>query len=249
MKYRSVVEARFVSRPNRFVAVVELDGRRETVHVKNTGRCKELLLPGARVWLEDSGNPNRKTRYDLVVVHKAGLGLVNMDSQAPNKVAREWLETQGFSLIKAEHSYGSSRIDFYMEGQPKNEFWQEAAFLPFSPKSEQPFPRYLMEVKGCTLEVGGVGYFPDAPTERGVKHLQELAAASRLGYQCIAAFVIQMDGVAEVRPNVATHPAFGDALAEAMAAGVQVLFLCCAVETDQLRVREARWGDTASPLL
>ena len=104
MKYRSVVEARFVSRPNRFVAVVELDGRRETVHVKNTGRCKELLLPGARVWLEDSGNPNRKTRYDLVVVHKAGLGLVNMDSQAPNKVAREWLETQGFSLIKAEHS-------------------------------------------------------------------------------------------------------------------------------------------------
>ena len=249
MKYRSVVEARLVSRPNRFVAVVELDGRRETVHVKNTGRCKELLLPGARVWLEDSGNPNRKTRYDLVVVHKAGLGLVNMDSQAPNKVAREWLETQGFSLIKAEHSYGSSRIDFYMEGQPKNEFWQEAAFLPFSPKSEQPFPRYLMEVKGCTLEVGGVGYFPDAPTERGVKHLQELAAASRLGYQCIAAFVIQMEGVAEVRPNVATHPVFGDALAEAMAAGVQVLFLCCAVETDQLRVREARWSDTASPLL
>lgn len=249
MKYRSVVEARFVSRPNRFVAVVELDGRRETVHVKNTGRCQELLLPGARVWLEDSGNPNRKTRYDLVVVHKEGLGLVNMDSQAPNKVAREWLETQGFSLIKAEHSYGSSRIDFYMEGQPKNEFWQEAAFLPFTPKSERPFPRYLMEVKGCTLEVGGVGYFPDAPTERGVKHLLELAAASRLGYQCIAAFVIQMGGVREVRPNVATHPAFGDALAEAMAAGVQVLFLCCAVEKDQLRVREARWGGTASPLL
>ena len=238
MKYRSVVEARFVSRPNRFVAVVELDGRRETVHVKNTGRCKELLLPGARVWLEDSGNPNRKTRYDLVVVHKAGLGLVNMDSQAPNKVAREWLETQGFSLIKAEHSYGSSRIDFYMEGQPKNEFWQEAAFLPFSPKSEQPFPRYLMEVKGCTLEVGGVGYFPDAPTERGVKHLQELAAASRLGYQCIAAFVIQMEGVAEVRPNVATHPAFGDALAEAMAAGVQVLAVDCAVTPEEMRIRD-----------
>ena len=245
MKYRAVVEARFVSRPNRFVAVVELDGRRETVHVKNTGRCSELLVPGARVWLEDSGNPNRKTRYDLVVVHKEGLGLVNMDSQAPNKVAREWLETQGFSLIKAEYSYGSSRIDFYMEGQPKNEFWQEAAFLPFSPKSEQPFPRYLMEVKGCTLEVGGVGYFPDAPTERGVKHLLELAAASRLGYHCIAAFVIQMEGVAEVRPNVATHPAFGEALAEAEAAGVRVLFLCCAVESDQLRVREARWGGTA----
>lgn len=220
------------------MAVVELDGRQETVHVKNTGRCSELLMPGARVWLEDSGNPNRKTRHDLVVVHKEGLGLVNMDSQAPNKVAREWLETQGFSLIKAEHSYGSSRIDFYMERQPPD-FWGGFA------QSAQPVERYLMEVKGCTLEVGGVGYFPDAPTERGVKHLLELAAASRLGYHCIAAFVIQMEGVAEVRPNVATHPAFGEALAEAEAAGVRVLFLCCAVESDQLRVREARWGGTA----
>lgn len=238
MKYRAVVEARFVSRPNRFVAVVELDGRRETVHVKNTGRCSELLVPGARVWLEDSGNPNRKTRYDLVVVHKEGLGLVNMDSQAPNKVAHEWLETQGFSLIKAEHSYGSSRIDFYMERRPPDS-WGGFA------QSAQPVERYLMEVKGCTLEVGGAGYFPDAPTERGVRHLQELAAAARLGYHCIAAFVIQMEGVAEVRPNVATHPAFGEALAEAEAAGVRVLFLCCAVESDQLWVREARWGGTA----
>lgn len=238
MKYRAVVEARFVSRPNRFVAVVELDGRRETVHVKNTGRCSELLVPGARVWLEDSGNPNRKTRYDLVVVHKEGLGLVNMDSQAPNKVAREWLETQGFSLIKAEYSYGTSRIDFYMERQPPDS-WGGFA------QSAQPVERYLMEVKGCTLEVGGVGYFPDAPTERGVKHLLELAVASRLGYHCIAAFVIQMEGVAEVRPNVATHPAFGEALAEAEAAGVRVLFLCCAVESNQLWVREARWGGTA----
>lgn len=242
MKYRSVVEARFVSRPNRFVAVVEVGGRQETVHVKNTGRCKELLLPGARVWLEDSGNPNRKTRFDLVVVQKEGLGLVNMDSQAPNKVVREWLETQGFSLIKAEYSYGKSRIDFYMEGQPNNEFWQEAAFLPFSPRSERPFPRYLMEVKGCTLEVGGVGYFPDAPTERGVKHLLELAEASRKGYRCIAAFVIQMEGVREVRPNVETHPEFGLALEAARAAGVQVLFLCCAVEPDQLTVRQTIWS-------
>lgn len=242
MKYRSVVEARFVSRPNRFVAVVDVGGRQETVHVKNTGRCKELLLPGARVWLEDSGNPNRKTRYDLVVVQKEGLGLVNMDSQTPNKVVREWLETQGFSLIKAEYSYGKSRIDFYMEGQPNNEFWQEAAFLPFSPRSERPFPRYLMEVKGCTLEVGGVGYFPDAPTERGVKHLLELAEASRKGYRCIAAFVIQMEGVREVRPNVETHPEFGLALEAARAAGVQVLFLCCAVEPDQLTVRQTIWS-------
>lgn len=242
MKYRSVVEARFVSRPNRFVAVVDVGGRQETVHVKNTGRCKELLLPGARVWLEDSGNPNRKTRYDLVVVQKEGLGLVNMDSQTPNKVVREWLETQGFSLIKAEYSYGKSRIDFYMEGQPNNEFWQEAAFLPFSPRSERPFPRYLMEVKGCTLEVGGVGYFPDAPTDRGVKHLLELAEASRKGYRCIAAFVIQMEGVREVRPNVETHPEFGLALEAARAAGVQVLFLCCAVEPDQLTVRQTIWS-------
>lgn len=242
MKYRSVVEARFVSRPNRFVAVVEVGGRQETVHVKNTGRCKELLLPGARVWLEDSGNPNRKTRFDLVVVQKEGLGLVNMDSQAPNKVVREWLETQGFSLIKAEYSYGKSRIDFYMEGQPNNEFWQEAAFLPFSPRSERPFPRYLMEMKGCTLEVGGVGYFPDAPTERGVKHLLELAEASRKGYRCIAAFVIQMEGVREVRPNVETHPEFGQALEAARASGVQVLFLCCAVEPDQLTVRQTIWS-------
>lgn len=242
MKYRSVVEARFVSRPNRFVAVVDVGGRQETVHVKNTGRCKELLLPGARVWLEDSGNPNRKTRYDLVVVQKEGLGLVNMDSQAPNKVVREWLETQEFSLIRAEYSYGKSRIDFYMEGQPNNEFWQEAAFLPFSPRSERPFPRYLMEMKGCTLEVGGVGYFPDAPTERGVKHLLELAEASRKGYRCIAAFVIQMEGVREVRPNVETHPEFGQALEAARAAGVQVLFLCCAVEPDQLTVRQTIWS-------
>lgn len=242
MKYRSVVEARFVSRPNRFVAVVDVGGRQETVHVKNTGRCKELLLPGARVWLEDSGNPNRKTRYNLVVVQKEGLGLVNMDSQAPNKVVREWLETQGFSLIKAEYSYGKSRIDFYMEGQPNNEFWQEAAFLPFSPRSERPFPRYLMEMKGCTLEVGGVGYFPDAPTERGVKHLLELAEASRKGYRCIAAFVIQMEGVREVRPNVETHPEFGQALEAARASGVQVLFLCCAVEPDQLTVRQTIWS-------
>ena len=236
MKYRSVVEARFVSRPNRFVAVVELDGRRETVHVKNTGRCKELLLPGARVWLEDSDNPNRKTRYDLVVVHKAGLGLVNMDSQAPNKVAREWLETQGFSLIKAEHSYGSSRIDFYMEGQPKNEFWQEAAFLPFSPKSEQPFPRYLMEVKGCTLEVDGIGYFPDAPTERGIKHLHELSKAVDEGYHCVLAFVIQMEGIHEVRANAETHPAFGVALEEARQAGVEIVFLPCKIEEDSLKI-------------
>ena len=155
----------------------------ETVHVKNTGRCKELLLPGAAVRLEMSGNPKRKTKYDLVVVRKQELGWVNMDSQAPNKVVEEWLSKQEFDLVRPEVTYGKSRIDFYME------------------KGEQ---KYLLEVKGCTLEVGGIGYFPDAPTERDVKHLHELAQAQREGYQCAVAFVIQMEGITEVQPNVTT---------------------------------------------
>ena len=249
--YNSIVEGKFIRRPNRFVAEVEIDGRRETVHVKNTGRCKELLLPGATVYLEESDNPSRKTRYDLVVVHKEGLGLVNMDSQAPNKVAGEWLKAQGFSLVKAEYSYGKSRIDFYMEGQPKAEFWREAAFPAHTPadQTEQAaIPRYLMEVKGCTLEIDGVGYFPDAPTERGVKHLQELAAAARQGFRCIAAFVIQMEGIKEVRANVETHPEFGQALQLAREAGVQVLFLCCSVKPDELLIQQALWDDAASHL-
>lgn len=246
MTYNRIVEGKFVRRLNRFVAEVEVGGRRETVHVKNTGRCRELLLPGATVYLEESDNPNRKTRYDLVVVRKEGLGLVNMDSQAPNKVACEWLKAQGFSLVKAEYSYGKSRIDFYMEGEPQAEFWGEAwrgAVFPACNQAEQePLPRYLMEVKGCTLEIDGVGYFPDAPTERGVRHLQELAAAARLGYRCIAAFVIQMEGIKEVRANVETHPEFGQALQLARDAGVQVLFLCCAVTPDELIIQQALWG-------
>lgn len=245
MIYNRIVEGKFVRRPNRFVAEVEIDGRRETVHVKNTGRCKELLLPGATVYLEESDNPNRKTHYDLVVVHKEGLGLVNMDSQAPNKVAKEWLKARGFSLVKAEYNYGKSRIDFYMEGQPLGEFWSEARFPDYNPadQTEQAkVPRYLMEVKGCTLEIDGVGYFPDAPTERGVKHLQELAAAASLGFRCIAAFVIQMEGIKEVRANVETHPEFGQTLQLAREAGVQVLFLCCAVKPDELIIQQALWG-------
>ena len=154
MKYSNVVEARFINRPNRFIAHVELDGQIETVHVKNTGRCKELLLPGAKVILERSDNLTRKTRYDLIAVYKEPIGLINMDSQAPNKVVKEWLEGQDFDYVKPEYTYGKSRIDFYMEKQGK---------------------RYLMEVKGCTLEKEGIGYYPDAPTERGIKHLHELA--------------------------------------------------------------------------
>ena len=150
MKYREIADGIFLDRPNRFIAHVNVNGVEETVHVKNTGRCKELLLPGAAVHLEVSDNPKRKTKYDLVAVRKQELGWVNMDSQAPNKVVGEWLSKQEFDLVRPEFAYGKSRIDFYME------------------KGEQ---KYLLEVKGCTLEVGGIGYFPDAPTERGVKHL------------------------------------------------------------------------------
>lgn len=215
MKYKKIVEGTFVDRPNRFVAHVMIHGIEETVHVKNTGRCKELLLPGSKVYLEESDNPNRKTKYDLIAVHKEGLGLVNIDSQAPNKVAMEWLKTQEYDFIKPEYRYGDSRIDFYMK------------------KGEQ---EYLMEVKGCTLEIDGIGYFPDAPTERGVKHLKELTKAAKLGYQCMVAFVIQMEGIREVRPNIMTHPAFGEAWKNAVEAGVEILFLHCKVEEDALQV-------------
>lgn len=216
MKYKNICRATFLRRPNRFIAIVSIDGAEETVHVKNTGRCKELLLPGVTVILEKADNPDRKTGYDLIAVYKENLGWVNIDSQAPNKVVAEWLEKQGYTYIRPEYKYGNSRIDFYMEGEEK----------------------YLMEVKGCTLEMEGIGYFPDAPTERGVKHLRELAKANKDGYQAMAAFVIQMEGIREVRPNVATHPEFGQALEEAGAAGVKVLFLCCKVTEDTLEIVE-----------
>ncbi len=215
MKYDNITKAVFLRRPNQFIAEVEVGGQRETVHVKNTGRCRELLVPGCEVWLTAPGTPRRKTKYDLVAVRKDNGLLFNIDSQAPNKAAREWLEKQGYDLIRPEYTYGSSRIDFYMERGSR---------------------QYLMEVKGCTLEIGGIGYFPDAPTERGVKHLHELAAAARAGYNAMLAFVIQMDGVLEVRPNLDTHPEFGAALEEAKAAGVEVLFLTCHVEPDRLEI-------------
>ena len=162
MRYRNTVKGTFLDRPNRFIAHVLINGKSETVHVKNTGRCRELLLPGAEVWMEKSENPSRKTDYDLIAVRKGGSLLVNIDSQAPNKVVREWLETQSFTEIIPEYTYGNSRIDFYMEkGKDK----------------------YLLEVKGCTLEKDGIGYFPDALTERGVKHLRELARAAAEGYR------------------------------------------------------------------
>lgn len=215
MRYREIIEGRFIDRPNRFIAHVLINGVEETVHVKNTGRCRELLLPNAEVRLAVLDNPNRKTKCDLVAVYKEKLGWVNIDSQAPNKVVQEWLETQDYSLVKPEYVYGDSRIDFYMV------------------KDQQ---EYLMEVKGCTLEIDGIGYFPDAPTERGVKHLKELTKARTLGYECIIAFVIQMEGVSEVRPYISMQPEFGEALEEAKAAGVKVLFLQCEVGRDTLQI-------------
>lgn len=215
MVYENVTKAVFLNRPNRFIAEVEINGQKETVHVKNTGRCKELLIPGCEVWLTAPGTPNRKTKYDLIAVRKDTGILFNIDSQAPNKVAKEWLETQGYDVVIPEYTYGDSRIDFYMErGKEK----------------------YLMEVKGCTLEIDGMGYFPDAPTERGVKHIRELIKAKKAGYHAILCFVIQMDGVSEVKANVDTHPEFGVALEDAKKAGVEILFLRCHVEPDTLTV-------------
>ena len=215
MKYTNITKAKFVNRPNRFIAEVEIDGHTETVHVKNTGRCKELLIPGCDVWLDAPGTPGRKTKYDLVAVKKSNGLLINIDSQAPNKLVKEWLADKNYDMMRPEYTYGNSRIDFYMErGKEK----------------------FLMEVKGCTLEVDGIGYFPDAPTERGVKHLRELAKAAKEGFHAILAFVIQMDGINEVRPNIDTHAEFGVALDEAKAAGVEVWFLQCHVEEDGLEI-------------
>ena len=223
MKYNSIVQGVFKSRPNRFIAYVEIDGVQETVHVKNTGRCKELLVPDAHVILEVSDNPSRKTKYDLISVYKDKTGLINMDSQAPNKVVGEWLNNQkgklkyfnNITFIKPEYTYGNSRIDFYFEYSGK---------------------KALMEVKGVTLEKNGTAYFPDAPTLRGIKHLKELERAVNEGYESYVAFVIQMEGVDYVYPNMDTHPEFGYTLERVKAAGVKVLNLGCRVEEDSILI-------------
>lgn len=216
MKYENIICGKFIDRPNRFIARVDIGGKPENVHVKNTGRCRELLLPGAEVYLTEPGTPGRKTKYDMVAVRKSNGVLFNIDSLAPNKVVKEWLSDQGFNRIIPEYAYGDSRIDFYMERRKE---------------------RYLMEVKGCTLEIDGIGYFPDAPTERGIKHLRELIRAAAAGYHAILAFVIQMDGVTEVRANTATHREFGEAMQEAEKSGVSILMLPCHVTLDSLVVR------------
>ena len=220
MKYGHIRQGYFLSRPNRFVARVELDGEEVVCHVKNTGRCRELLTPRAVVYLEESDNPNRKTRYDLVGVEK-GARMINMDSQAPNKVFGEWAQAGGFrpglTKLQPETTYGNSRFDFYWESSEKRGF---------------------VEVKGVTLEEDGVVLFPDAPTQRGVRHLEELMAAKEEGYEAAVCFVIQMEDVRLFRPNDRTHPAFGDALRRAARAGVEILAVDCRVERDGLRIGE-----------
>ena len=210
MKYENMVPGIFLRRPNRFVAHVEIDGREEIVHVKNTGRCRELLPEGAKVWCQYSDNPGRKTKYDLVCVQK-GERLINMDSQAPNAAAGEWLRSGGLgpvTNVRAEVTHGASRFDFAFEKDGKNCF---------------------MEVKGVTLEQDGVCAFPDAPTLRGTKHLRELTQAAEDGFGAYVLFVIQMKDVQYLHPNDATDPAFSDALRQASRAGVTVLAMDCEI--------------------
>ena len=218
MRYNAIEKARFLSRPNRFIAHVDLDGRTEVCHVKNTGRCRELLLPGAAVYLERSPNPARKTKYDLIAVEKGTL-LINMDAQAPNKVFGEWAAAgkflPGLTLIRPEYTWEDSRFDFLLEdGQGK----------------------IFVEVKGVTLEEDGEVRFPDAPTERGVKHLHGLRRAVAQGPRAAVFFVIQMKGPARFRPNDKTHPAFGEALREAAGNGVGVYAYDCLVTPDTLEL-------------
>lgn len=219
MQYQRIRRGYFLSRPNRFVAHVELDGKVVICHVKNTGRCRELLTERAVVYLEESNNPNRKTRFDLVAVEK-GSRLINMDSQAPNQVFREWAESGVFrkelEVLKPETAYGNSRFDFY---------WKFA--------NSQGF----VEVKGVTLEQEGTVLFPDAPTQRGVRHMEELIAAREAGYEATICFVVQMEGVRCFRPNDRTHPEFGAALRRAAQAGVEIIVLDCHVEPDSLKIK------------
>jgi len=220
MKYNKVKTGIFKSRPNRFIAYVEADGEIKTCHVKNTGRCKELLIPGVTVYLEEQDNPKRKTKYDLIGVQK-GNRMINMDSQAPNKVVYEWIMSGGLfpdiKLVKTEKTYGNSRFDLYVETENK---------------------QIYIEVKGVTLEEDGIVRFPDAPTERGVKHVRELIACVEEGYEAYIIFVVQMKDVTYFEPNNVTHPAFGEALKEAEEKGVHILAMDCDVEFNQLNVRK-----------
>lgn len=213
MKYDNIVKAKFLSRPNRFIAYAELDGCTEKCHVKNTGRCKELLIPGCTVYLERAKNPERKTRFDLVAVRK-GDRLINMDSYAPNLAAGEFLPNLfPGGIIRPEYTYGNSRFDFYIKYNEN---------------------KILLEVKGVTLENDGVVMFPDAPTERGVKHIEELIKCLDDGFEAYLLFVIQMEKVKYFTPNDATHPEFGTALRTASEQGVRILAYDCIVTPDSM---------------
>ncbi len=233
MRYQNIHKATFLARPNRFIAKVLLDGEELTVHVKNTGRCKELLVPGYTVYLEKSSNPARKTAYDLVAVEK-GERLINMDSQAPNRLFEEWARAghfvPGLTFLRPETTWGHSRFDFYWEAGERAGL-EPAPAPPMKEVGAGPRParRGFVEVKGCTLEEDNWTYFPDAPTERGVKHLEELLLAKQQGYEAAICVVIQMAGVDGFSPNDSTHPEFGEALRRAAAGGVEVLAYECKV--------------------
>lgn len=228
MQYKNVIAATFISRPNRFIAVVEVNGTTLRVHVKNTGRCAELLQSGCTVYLEKSENPTRKTPYDLIAVQKGSL-LINMDSAAPNTAVKEWLQAGGIGsldFLKSEYKLGDSRFDFY---------------------AEQGEQKILMEVKGCTLEENGLARFPDAPTERGLKHVQELTYLASQGWKCHIMIVLQMKGVHTFAPNWTTHPAFGAALQQAQAAGVTILAYDCLVTPNSMQLHQAVPIDLSTP--
>ncbi len=218
MRYERIEKAVFLERPNRFIAYTELNGRKETVHVKNTGRCAELLVPGASVYIQRSANPDRKTKWDLISVEK-GERMINMDSQIPNRLVEEWIRGghlfRDVTLVRPETTYGNSRFDLYVEAEGK---------------------RIFIEVKGVTLEENGVCRFPDAPSERAVKHLEELILAKQEGYETYVFFVIQMKDVRYFTPNTDTHPAFAEALRRAAAAGVHILAYDCTVSPDSIEI-------------
>lgn len=215
MRYENIVKGRFLARPNRFVALVEIDGEEKICHVKNTGRCRELLVPDCFVYLDKAKNPERKTKFDLVAVEK-GQRLINMDSYAPNIAAGEFLSKLfPNSIIKSEYTYGNSRFDFYIEDNIR---------------------KILLEVKGVTLEQDGIVMFPDAPTERGLKHVNELISCTKKGYEAYLLFVIQMDKVKYFTPNNETHPQFGEALKKASREGVKLLAYDCLVKPDRMEI-------------
>ena len=221
MYYSNIQPAIFLRRPNRFIAHIEVNGIEEVCHVKNTGRCKELLTDKATIYVQHHDDSKRKTKYSLIAVEKGNL-LINMDSQAPNKVVGEWIKEQEpfgeVKLLKPECKYGNSRFDFYLETATDKMF---------------------IEVKGVTLEEEGIVRFPDAPTERGIKHLEELVACKKAGYKAAVIFVVQMEGMCHFEPNYKTHPAFGEALKRAQAEGVEVLAYECYVTPDTLAIAKA----------